>query len=55
MPFVILMDISLGKIQNHVLEKYESQFKIPSIEAYFCNELANLYKPIIYGGDYSNP
>jgi hypothetical protein len=37
-----------------VLEEYESQFKIPSVESYFCDELANLYKPVIYGGDYSD-
>jgi hypothetical protein len=49
------MAITIGKIQDFLIEKYDSQFTIPSIECYFCDDLANLYKPIIYGGDYSDP
>jgi hypothetical protein len=37
------------------MEKYESRFKIPSIESHFCDNMAEMYKPIIYGGDYSEP
>src|SRR5262245_23245847 len=49
------MDITLGKSDNFQLEKYESRFKVPSVESYFCDPMAEMFKPIIYGGDYSEP
>ena len=49
------MEIILGKIRNFMMEKYDSQFKVPSTEVFFCDDLANLYKPIIYGADFPDP
>ena len=37
------------------MEKYESRYKLSPIDSYFCNELAKMYEPLIYGGDYADP
>jgi hypothetical protein len=49
------MDVALGALDNFQLAKYESRFKVPSVESHFCDNMAELFKPIIYGGDYSEP
>ena len=49
------MEITLGRIQNYLMERYDSQFKVPSVDVYFCDSLANLYMPIIYGADFHDP
>ena len=49
------MKLSLRKTQDFQLDKYESIFKTSANECNFCDDMGNLYKPIIYGGDYSDP
>ena len=49
------MYLTIGKIYEFQMQKYESRFKIPSIESHFCDDLAKVYEPVIYGGDYSEP
>jgi hypothetical protein len=49
------MDLTLGKLHNLQMQKYESRFKVPSIESHFCDDLAKMYEPVIYGEDYSEP
>lgn len=49
------MNVTLGMLDNFQLEEYESRFKVPSIESHFCDNLAEIFKPIIYGGDYTEP
>ena len=49
------MDVTLGTLANLLTEKYESQFKTLSYESHFCDKMAEMFKPIIYGGDYSEP
>ena len=49
------MDVTLGESHYFQMEKYESKFKIPRLGCYFCDDIENLYRPIIYGGDYSEP
>ncbi len=49
------MIVTLGPLDNFQMEKYESRFKIPLIESYFSDKMAEMFKPIIYGGEYSEP
>ena len=49
------MEITLQTPDNFQLEKYESRFKVPTVESYLCDTMAEMFKPIIYGGDYSEP
>ena len=49
------MDITLGVPHSFQTEKYESQFKTALIESHFCDDIAKIYEPIIFGGDYSEP
>lgn len=49
------MEMILGTQDTFQLEKYESRFRIPSVESHFCDNMAEMFKPIIYGGDYSEP
>ena len=49
------MQVNLGNLHTFQMENYESRFKVPTVKSHFCDDLAKLYKPIIYGGDYSAP
>jgi hypothetical protein len=49
------MLLDVGTIKNFDLEPSISTFTIPSLTTFFSDDLARLYEPVIYGGDYSNP
>jgi hypothetical protein len=51
-PYMLL---NMGTAKNFDLEPSTSTFTIPSLTTFFSDDLARLYEPVIYGGDYSNP
>ena len=51
---LIIADQS-GRRRKHRLRPQSSQFIVPSLRVLFSDSLASRYKPVIYGGDYSDP
>lgn len=49
------MQLNLGNSLELELEPIESNFRLPTLQVYLCDQLANLYQPIIYGSEYSLP
>jgi hypothetical protein len=49
------MLLNVGILKNFDLESSTSTFTIPSLTTYYSDELAKLYQPMIYAGDYPNP
>ncbi len=49
------MQLTLGNSLKLELEPINSQFNLPELEVYFCDVMAKLYQPIIYGSKYSIP
>ena len=49
------MLLNVGILKNFDLESSTSTVTIPSLTTFFSDELAKLYQPMIYAGDYPNP
>ena len=49
------MLLNVGILKNFELEQSASTFTIPSLTTFFSDDLAKLYEPMVYGGEYSNP
>jgi hypothetical protein len=49
------LDLTIGTPKLFQLTTVESVFKIPSLELFFLDELAQLYQPIIYAGQFALP
>lgn len=45
----------MGNSLELELESIESNFSLPALQVYLCDQLAKLYPPIIYGSEYSLP